>query len=100
MNDIKHESKQNASHTPGPWRLERDKAFSLSVYGSDNFFVGDVTHEADECNATEIANACLIATAPKLLEAFEEALIMAETGIEFRREKARHIIAEAKGLAV
>lgn len=59
------------THTPGPWTLERNRATSLSVYGSDKVFVGEVYNEIDEPLQTEEANARLIAAAPELLEALK-----------------------------
>jgi hypothetical protein len=70
------------------------------VYGSDNFFVGEVTHEADESNATENANAHLIAAAPRLLEASEAVLANWERGdLAAAVRELADAIADAKGLA-
>lgn len=70
MTDTKHETKRNASLTPGPWRYEASTQTIRSVpanywLATMDSFDGAVNHEA---------NAHLIAAAPELLEALAAVL--------------------------
>lgn len=61
MTNIKHETKQNTSHTPGPWHQE-----------GQNLFAEDGTCLCRLATTAELpANARLITAAPKLLAACE-----------------------------
>jgi hypothetical protein len=97
---------QYVQHTPGPWSINRsvDKRSGWHVRGGEK--LKDAAKAPSICRLSVNghpddvqANAHLLAAAPELLEALEEALIMAEAGLEFRSEKARHLIAKAKGVA-
>ena len=69
-----------AKHTPGPWELiaesvedSRGNSIAMVTGGSGRQYV------EDEVNAECLANACLIAAAPELLEALEMALYYYES---------------------
>ena len=66
----KHEKKQKASHTPGPWHVSEGNIRPALVYAANGYLVADCNtmQEAKE------ANARLIAAAPKLLEALRDLL--------------------------
>lgn len=97
-----------AEHTPGPWHLEVE-ADALHVYSP----VEEVLHFTDagwdeSTRATFEANARLIAAAPDLLAALEDALscvaICPDHGVvpgarADRYDAARAAIAKAKGEA-
>jgi len=67
-----------ADFTPGPWRTEIDNVFAgpidNSVYVADCAPMGGPVEGRPE----QIANACLIAAAPELLEAGEELAVELE----------------------
>lgn len=61
-------------HTPGPWRIVGVDGAIYADNGIDVGLVHGVNREADESEDHEMhANACLIAAAPELLEACEQA---------------------------
>jgi hypothetical protein len=105
MTDTKHEAKQNASHTPGPWRVGNLKTSEFGkcyVYGKDGVLTADCVSRKRglECEA----NARLIAAAPSLLEALEALLdpfLSIDNPVEMEATfaKARAAVSEAKGLA-
>ena len=71
-----------SKHTPGPWRLNKRDEMDVAVWGSDGFTIcGDIYIIADvsfpekyDAYGHEEANARLIAAAPDLLDALEEAI--------------------------
>ncbi|MCE9565793.1 MAG: hypothetical protein K8U57_27525 [Planctomycetes bacterium] len=104
MTDIKHGTKQKASHTPGTW-----EANGSTVIASKESFRAlfdckplRMTLSADEC----AANARLIAAAPDLLGALQ-AILQDADAISYATphlsgdywEEARAAIAKAIGLA-
>jgi hypothetical protein len=95
MNDIKHETKQNASHTPGPWRYESTpEGYDIKAERSGVLVAYTGENHIDE------ANARLIATAPRLLSAGEAVLANWERGdLAAAVRELADAIAEAKGLA-
>ena len=98
---IKHESKQNASNTPGPWFLQNGR----EIHDKDTQFdasgarIGDTPNliATVDCFNTE-ANGCLIAAAPELLEALI-GLLPNVKHLNDSYSRARAAIAKAKGLA-
>ena len=54
-------------HTPGPWKIDENKAYPVGVIQDDEMGLGIA--EIGEWNSRNIANARLIAAAPDLLEA-------------------------------
>jgi len=96
-----------ANHTPGPW----DVGSNLVIWGEFSnlgmFTVAKVVKRvkvsckrgdfADIKEAT--ANARLIAAAPELLEALEEAMESAELDAQHDIEKYIRVINKAKGLS-
>jgi hypothetical protein len=98
--DTKHETKQNASHTPGPWHFDGESIYSdaAEVIVSRPQYVGGANHNE------RTANARLIAAAPELLEALEALLdpsLSSDNPVELEAvfAKARAAVSEAKGLA-
>jgi hypothetical protein len=104
MTESKHETNQNASHTPGPWRYEASTQTIRSVpanywLATVDSFEGAVNHDT---------NARLIAASPALLNSLEEVVRICEAmrytvglgknQLE-RIERAKAVVAEAKGLA-
>lgn len=51
-------------HTKGPWKVIREEWKSLSIHGSDDRFIADVSLHYD----TAESNARLIAASPRLYE--------------------------------
>lgn len=67
MNDTKHETKPIASHTPGPWYLE-ESPFFFTIKAKAAGVSGIASIQAVSPSAKQaLANARLIAAAPKLL---------------------------------
>lgn len=67
--------KTNINHTKGPWKIEINDG-ELEIW-SQNTFIAGVTHDlyfTAEKLGQHVANAALIATAPEMLEALENAL--------------------------
>lgn len=62
-----------AKHTPGPWRIHwgHDTAYPLGISTADRNVVNAFGRPAQD---ESIANARLIAAAPELLEALEDAI--------------------------
>ena len=89
--------------TLGPWKLERDRANSLSLYGDDDTFIGEVYLDQDEPSQEETANVLLLAAAPDLLAALRWIADHGDTGAGGRpayhdmRDRARKAIAKAEG---
>lgn len=90
------------THTPGPWRHEKD----FSVRATNNYEIAHVSHMNYERGGTCEANARLIAAAPDMLEALKWAAEILESyknqkcGIHIDAiEKARAAIAKATGAA-
>ena len=77
------EDTSEASHTPGPWEVKED-TISKAVWITNDAVSGDICdlyfRSNEECikypNAK--ANAHLIASAPELLEALKECLVLIE----------------------
>lgn len=62
-----------SKHTPGPWRIKKQKnGRDFEVIGADGFFIFE-TDVAMFDGEMEEANARLIAAAPDMLEALEAA---------------------------
>ena len=70
----KHETKQKASHTPGPWHLEIDHALNNTRFRIRNGSVAVLAGSFPTGENWHEANARLIAAAPKLLEALRDLL--------------------------
>lgn len=67
--------KTNSKHTKGPWNTEINNG-ELEIWSQDIFIAG-VTHDlyfTAEKSGQHAANAALIAAAPEMLEALENAL--------------------------
>lgn len=91
-----------ASHTPGPWASVQSNGVKNGVIAvdddaNDQFYIGKMSGPDAE------ANARLIATAPELLEALEEAVQWDSHDSEgvpaVWLEKARAALAKARGTA-
>jgi hypothetical protein len=106
MTDTKHETIQNASHTPGPWTAKitpSGSAMPHKVFGAPHI---DGGFYAALCTVSEEPDARLIAASPRLLKALVQVVAWAEPEsgnfstqeIEWLDE-ARVAIAEAKGLS-
>jgi hypothetical protein len=61
----------NTQHTPGPWQTVPDNMGGFDVWGADDFWVANMRSRA---MPVQQANAKLIAAAPELLAALQEAL--------------------------
>ena len=73
MTDTKHETKQNASHTPGPWIAERLNPSGGILIEAGKCYGGIIATVWQSMKEHE-ANALLIAAAPDLLDAAKTAL--------------------------
>ncbi len=90
-------------HTPGPWKRTRRIAGGYTIKGKD-FWPAVVLGDGPKNSGTAIANARLIAAAPKLLEALR-GLVNCHTGAEWQTVEAQRqwwiaankAIAEAEG---
>lgn len=90
-------------HTPGPWTFDKKSVVKrvFSDYGGGLRNLG--THICTLADGPDIANARLIAAAPELLEALEDAVsvLVKEYGFEARDseyiKELNRIIAKAKG---
>ena len=94
-------SAEHGAHSPGPWRVA-DGGFDDRVLDASNALVAGACDTADGKRHTgPWANARLIAAAPELLEACEEALAALTTdegqGIPGPRSFLRQVIAQARG---
>jgi len=94
-----------SSHTPGPWTLDNcpDAYGNATIRPDDGTEGGDISVQPIATVYTD-ANAHLIAAAPEMLEALQEALADAETLNEPYRneavcERMRAVIAKARGEA-
>ena len=89
-----------SKHTKGPWRVERQNASPTTgewmIAGEKPGYLAEVRDCGSGCVKS---NARLIAAAPELLEALEEAVCALEVcGKDYRAtEIARAAIAKAKG---
>ncbi len=72
--------------TPGPW----------NVQFADEIYAGDGVENEQVATANDCHDACLIAAAPELLSALQEAL-NAQVLPEYHAEKAKAAIAKALG---
>lgn len=122
MTDIKHETKQNASHTKGPWFLTVNDPQGHSTHhiatihgvpsqptedGKGQRWLNLGAHKPcyEVSDEEQQANASLMAASPRLLKALEVCAILladydeaeGEEGDAYREATAA--IAEAKGLA-
>ena len=70
----------SAGHTPGPWHVDATKSFYVFAGGALAEQAG-VEHGPFVCNASTLANAQLIATAPFLLSILKA--IVDEAGPQF-----------------
>lgn len=108
---------KEAKHTPGPWDAEIDSdhdsacdieitakgAVVISVLGSDSFACFDEESEGwERFSQEQVANANLVAAAPDMLEALQEAESMLETAMRtdlvFDRKTQDEIIANHPGM--
>lgn len=71
-------------HTPGPWSMDATGYSPLSrlIRGPNDQIIGTVANRTGE----GVANARLIAAAPELLEALEQALPWVATAVAFRSD--------------
>jgi hypothetical protein len=72
----------DAPHTPGPWIVERDGWNNQRIFGKDSRVLGESRFIAEvslDYDGAE-ANALVIAAAPCLLTAAEEALALLQKG--------------------
>ena len=86
------------SHTPGPWVLEPEETRDGSIYifSDGGAFNTDSICVVEGGNqATDIANARLIAAAPDLLEALQKVLRIESAVSESARDVMRAAIAKA-----
>ena len=93
------------THTPGPWKRGKADFADRIVTDSDDQqqTIAEVWYFGHSC-ATLDANACLLAAAPELLEALEEAAELLDDAASgeykpdsFSSEAARAVIATARG---
>jgi len=92
----------NTTHTPGPWLL--DEAPMETGDLTDWYCVTNATFDADVAHAVTEADARLIAAAPELLAALEDAAAQLRTLLDDSIEddysvltNAEIVIAKAKG---
>jgi hypothetical protein len=84
-----------ASHTPGPWRVEHQRALSSVAVQGDGSRVARipadyVTEDGEETHTAEaLANARLIAAAPEMLEALRDAETELVEALDFARSEVR-----------
>lgn len=104
--DIKHVTNPKASHTPGPWRVDATKGSMSYVRAASGEAIASCSWKHGQQDVPAIANARLIAAAPKLLEALEKCLERLEwaesEGLlqNFSTTRQAHAaIGQAKGLA-
>ena len=113
-----------AKHTPGPWHVEPNESTlgaDMAICSADNdWIVAVIPHDPDiqttndpdgdsvVWHDADHANACLIAAAPEMLAALDDALFALECAINLKglrslipsAEKARAAIAKAKGHSI
>ncbi len=68
------------SHTPGPWKIDTESETSCCkryIQSSAGEYIGEISSDSGETET--VANARLIAAAPKLLEALKAAESYIET---------------------
>lgn len=87
-----------AQHTPGPWRAGRNDGYSLGIYaeGEQTFDLATVHNGGNDGEA--IANARLIAAAPELLAAIQDALAAMEVGADALCSDPNHDVGAAAAL--
>jgi hypothetical protein len=75
-----------AKHTPGPWEYSIDQHETEYWFDRGHICVGPaiIGTEYSDLDATDIANACLIAAAPDLLEALAD--FISAIGIDTDKE--------------
>jgi hypothetical protein len=84
-------------HTPGPWKIEAERAY-IQIMPTDNVAICELGRRGNP--ALDLANANLIAAAPELLEALEDAERVLEWGEPEPKpilERVRRVIAKARG---
>lgn len=96
-------SNSNSRHTPGPWKAERHKnkqfptCLEIEIWNQNTHIT--TIHEHVENVKIDLANARLIAAAPELLEALEQAKVRLEcAGLnDTTLDIIKQAIAKAKG---
>jgi hypothetical protein len=103
----------SASYTPGPWRITHEDAPNFHVTAADAtlpdpwedpwniaIVVGSCGYKDDPRTGSSLANARLIAAAPKLYEALRDILEGFDVGVTLHAHlaAARAALAEAQGL--
>jgi hypothetical protein len=63
--------KENNKYTPGPWHWDYGDEFAFEILDPRNGIIAGIIYDIsiDQTKAELLANACLIAAAPDLLEA-------------------------------
>ena len=88
-----------AEHTPGPWFVNGPWHIQADTKTAIPVIVAQITPLRSGDNEEREANARLIAAAPELLEALEEALeVLRVNGLDpLGQDNIRAIVAKAKG---
>ena len=91
-----------SKHTPGPWRIFTPGPNGCYTVGThQGLMTATVAHSANhlaECEQA-IADARLIAAAPKLLAALKHLMVAHGEQLDYAFQQAQEAIAEAEGLA-
>lgn len=74
-----------SEYTKGPWSIDQDDrpgyAWNRHIYGPDGLAICFMAHSGEKFkSAKDEANATLVAAAPDLLSAAEEALLLLQKG--------------------
>ena len=102
-------SGSDANHTPGPWNIAKPKigdGGARLIYGSDRRHIAEVfqyqNHQFPAANGEALANACLIAAAPDLLNACIAILedVRSSNALHFLAEETLDKLDEAIRMAV
>ena len=94
---------QPAKHTPGPWQISaiQNEPEKISIIDADMCFVAEVWQTYINGESRQQAHAALIAAAPAMYEALQEALTCIEKHVpktEFApRQWIREVLAQAEG---
>ena len=89
-------------HTPGPWEIDSEQPSTVKKFTHGNRLSIATVHGGYGEKTRRTANARLIAAAPEMLEALEDALNLIDTITPFEGDtvrKARAAIAKARGEA-
>lgn len=90
-------------HTPGPWKIDNHISVVANTSNRPIAITYPHTHLSSvESLNTMKANACLIATAPELLEMCKEFVFLEKTNMtkkqtQLRIDMAKDVIAKAEG---